>query len=1350
LEILEDRLAPARLTVNSTADTANPTDPYLTLREAIAIVNSPTLPSGLSDPILAQISGGLHAGGFDTIAFDPAAVDAPIRLGQVRLELSLPASTAAVRIDGGTAGVTVDGNNNATLIFQVDSGVQALFDRLTLSHGNTAIYNAGGTLTVSNSTVSANSADYSGGGIWNGGGTLTVSNCTLSANSAGGNGAALGNSLGMLTVSNCTLSGNSARGSGGGIYSDGTLHLVNDIVAGNAGASGPDIWGVVSDTSTHNLVGRTDHTLTGMSHGVGGNLVGSLARPLDARLGPLTNNGGPTRTHALLADSQARGAGTLAGATATDQRGLPRVVSGEIDLGSYQEQSGVPGPRVVVSDPVGVIDPPVNHVRTTFNHPMDSATLTAARFRLTGPGGNTPVTAVTAVPSTNDQQFDVSFASRTEPGDYALTVGAGVRDVHGTSLGSPFTTRFSLFGLTGCVLTVNSSADTSNPSDPYLSLREAVAIVNSPTLPTGLSPQILEQIQGTLHAHGSDLIVFDPATVGGRITLNGPQLELRLSGDTARITIDGGEGVTVGNANDSRIFQIDGGVQAVLDHLTLIRGGASNYSGAISASGASLTVSNCTLAGLFRESISASDSTLTVTNSALTRNSGVDGAGIDAVGGSVTVADSSLTGNSASDQGGALFAESASVTVTNCTLSGNSANYASGGGGICASFHSTVTVTDSILTDNYSSYEGGGIAAATSRVTVTNCALTGNSAARSGGGGISATWYSSVTVTRSTLMANSAAGGVGGGISVGDASVTVSDCTLTRNSAQQGAAIDAQGATLTVSNSTLSRNSTSGYGGGGISTSASTVTVTNSTLTDNSSSFNGGGISVNGGPTGSVMVTSCTLAGNTVANGLGGAIYTGLLDTTVADCTVTGNSATRGGGIYLNSFGRPCRLENTIVAGNRADAGENGADVKGAMDADSSYNLIGAGDSTLDGIRDGTNHNRVGTTDEPLDPLLAPLGWYGGPTQTFALLPGSLARNAGTPASAGPADQRGLPRVGGGANDIGAFQTQTDPFRVTTLTDPGRQFRLLSLREAVNLANVLPGDHTVSFDHRLDGGIVTLTAGQLELSGSGGLTTIDGASRSGVSGADRSRLFSVEPGTTAVLRGLGLLSGNAPSGAGVLNRGTLTVASCTLYGNTAYNGGAILNQGWLTLSGSTLAFNVATLGAGIDNEGYLVAYNSTFAFNAALQAGGAVRNEATGTAVLTSLTVSRNSADEGGGIDVLPGSAVLLRNCIVAGNYSAYASFASDVAGTLDPGSSYNLIGTGGSGGLSDGVSHNLVGVADPGLTTPDFSNHETPVFGFTPDSPALGAGDPSLLDDPDLRLDQHGNPRSVVNIGAL
>jgi hypothetical protein len=319
---------------------------------------------------------------------------------------------------------------------------------------------------------------------------------------------------------------------------------------------------------------------------------------------------------------------------------------------------------------------------------------------------------------------------------------------------------------------------------------------------------------------------------------------------------------------------------------------------------------------------------------------------------------------------------------------------------------------------------------------------------------------------------------------------------------------------------------------------------------------------------------------------------------------------------------------------------------------------------------------------------------------------------------------------------------------VTTLQDPGHLSGFLSLREAVGLANALPGDNTISFDDSLGFGVVALTAGQLELSGTGGVQTLQGGRTFTISGNGNSRLFQVDAGTQVVLDGFDLSNGHSDSGGAVLNQGSLTVANCTLYGNTASLAGGLYNQGSLTVYGSTLAGNLGlSNGGGLYNAGPLTAYNSTFVDNAA-PAGGALYN-ASGTATLTSLTVSQNSADEGGGLDVAGGT-VLLRNCIVAGNTSSDGTAASDVAGAVDPASSFNLIGTGGSGGLVDGVNHNVVGVADPGLTYPDFNTTQTAVFGFTAESPALGTGDPSLLNDPVLGLDQHGNPRTVVNIGAV
>jgi hypothetical protein len=296
------------------------------------------------------------------------------------------------------------------------------------------------------------------------------------------------------------------------------------------------------------------------------------------------------------------------------------------------------------------------------------------------------------------------------------------------------------------------------------------------------------------------------------------------------------------------------------------------------------------------------------------------------------------------------------------------------------------------------------------------------------------------------------------------------------------------------------------------------------------------------------------------------------------------------------------------------------------------------------------------------------------------------------------------------------------------------------------------GSDTIVFDPAAVTGSIGLNGGQLELSlpGQTAQVTIDGAGRVTLDGGNATRLVQVDPGTTAELRGLALVNGNAPVGAGLYNQGTLTVADCVLYGNTGYAGGAVLNQGELTVRGCTLGFNVATLGAAIDNEGMLTADNSTLLYNAALASGGAILNQPSGTALLTSLTISLNSASGGGGLDVA-GGLVLLRNCIVAGNQNADGSAASDIGGAVDPGSSYNLIGTSdGLTGISDGVNHNRIGTAasplDPRLGPLGDQGGPTQTTALLAGSIALDTGEPALAGTPD----QRGVVRTGgVNIGA-
>jgi len=58
-------------------------------------------------------------------------------------------------------------------------------------------------------------------------------------------------------------------------------------------------------------------------------------------LGPLQNNGGPTRTHALLAGSPAIDAGNNAANVDFDQRGagFVRIVGASADIGAFEVQT---------------------------------------------------------------------------------------------------------------------------------------------------------------------------------------------------------------------------------------------------------------------------------------------------------------------------------------------------------------------------------------------------------------------------------------------------------------------------------------------------------------------------------------------------------------------------------------------------------------------------------------------------------------------------------------------------------------------------------------------------------------------------------------------------------------------------------------------------------------------------------------------------------------------------------------------------------------------------------------------------------------------------------------------------
>ncbi|MBX9682134.1 MAG: hypothetical protein K2X38_25530 [Gemmataceae bacterium] len=368
LETLEDRFAPAVLTVNTNADN-NTRDALLSFREAV-LVNTGALAIGnLTVQEQAQVNGGL---GNDTISFAQASFNTPAT-SVITLANALPNLTANVTVQGlGANALTVrrDPNAAAFRIFTIAPNVNAALSGLTLSGGNAAagggIQNAGsltltsvvvsnnfattgagltnlagGTVNITGSAIHSNNAGDWGGGIDNQG-VMTLVNSTVSSNTALNSPAGI-NNAGSLALTNVTVSANRSNPAtaapGNGIWQSdarGTLTLRNTIVAGNFGPGGAadDLRGPVVAASDFNIVGSAAN-FSGITNGTNSNRVGTAAAPVDAGLGILLANGGGTPTHALLQNSIAINAGTNGGIVpAQDQRGIARV--GAVDMGAYE------------------------------------------------------------------------------------------------------------------------------------------------------------------------------------------------------------------------------------------------------------------------------------------------------------------------------------------------------------------------------------------------------------------------------------------------------------------------------------------------------------------------------------------------------------------------------------------------------------------------------------------------------------------------------------------------------------------------------------------------------------------------------------------------------------------------------------------------------------------------------------------------------------------------------------------------------------------------------------------------------------------------------------------------------
>ncbi len=205
--------------------------------------------------------------------------------------------------------------------------------------GGGGVKSSKGTLRIVNSTITGNQAGLRsaglGGGIRTGCGcTAEIVNSTISGNKAvewGGGVAAAG----TVSITNCTISNNTVTGGGGALWVRGEVNIENTIVANNIGGKNCVVH---KDSGGQGTLGMTSNNLIG-DGSCGADFSGN---PM---LGPLADNGGDTRTHALLPGSPAIDAIPAISCTLpTDQRWMPRPVvqtspDTPCDIGAFEVQT---------------------------------------------------------------------------------------------------------------------------------------------------------------------------------------------------------------------------------------------------------------------------------------------------------------------------------------------------------------------------------------------------------------------------------------------------------------------------------------------------------------------------------------------------------------------------------------------------------------------------------------------------------------------------------------------------------------------------------------------------------------------------------------------------------------------------------------------------------------------------------------------------------------------------------------------------------------------------------------------------------------------------------------------------
>lgn len=710
--------------------------------------------------------------------------------GGLSLE-NAPITLTDVSVTGNTAGDDGGGLNVFGLgNLQVRSST--ISDNTATDYGG-GVHSTNAVFGLLDSTVSNNSTGLRGGGLDNDNGTTEIINSLFSGNSAGTDGGGINNFNGTLGLSNSTLSGNTATRSGGGIFNpaSSTATLVNATITANAAgfgggvdtgglfrpantliakntadASGNDVLGALT-TLGNNLLGQINGS-SGLIPGLSGDLAGSAEFPFDPLLGPLTDNGGPTLSHALLEGSPAIDAGNIDGAARFDQTGGRRNRDGnfdgrlDVDIGAVEYLNSQS--LFVVNTTADTFDVFLgDEVATDFNgnislrSAIQESNSIFGEARIELPAGTFPLT----IAGINE---DFAVSGDLDITDTLTIVGAG-RDSTFIDAGT-IDRVFHVFpgvSLTLIDLTVRNGL--ANFGGGIYSTAATVTLQDVAV--TGNAAINSEFANGGGIANDAGILNLERATV---------------SGNSAEV--DGGgiysfNGVL--NVTDSLIASNSAADDA---------GGIGQFGGTMNIAGSTIELNTATVNG---GGIGHHTGLSAINDSIIRKNVAGD-------------ADAGIAGS-----GGGLLVRSAISVVTNSTVTANTAT--NDGGGIAVFTTADVRLESSTVSSNSAADFGGGVHSESSLLTVTESTVSNNSAVQSGGGINNET--GTLTVRRSTIHSNSA-GADGGGIDNFQGVLAIRHSTISGNMSEQngGGIVNFDNSTVELINATVVDNTANGRGGG--------------------------------------------------------------------------------------------------------------------------------------------------------------------------------------------------------------------------------------------------------------------------------------------------------------------------------------------------------------------------------------------------------------------------------------------------------------------------------------------------------------------------------------------------------